>query len=235
MNEKFLIFFGIFGVIIVIAVVSVVVNNYFEKKRTAAFQELAGELNFEFFPTTGPGLAEEVAQFHLFGLGHGRQFKNHLRGEAGGIELNIFDYRYTTGSGKSQQTHNQSIFAARSEGMNLPLFSMRPGTIWHKIGNLLGLRDINFETHPGFSRLYLLKGPDEQAIRAVFQPEILEYFEKHPKLNIEGCGDVLIYSTYKRLEPAKIRDFMSEGFEILKLFQTTGDERPPPADTPEVQ
>ncbi len=224
MNEKFVTPIIILGAIIAIVIVVAVISSYMERKRTEAFKNLAGELSFDFFPEGRVGLLEEMNSFHLFNIGHGKRIRNHLRGEAGGIELNIFDYRYVTGSGKSQHTHNQSVFVARAGGMNLPLFSMRPETIWHKIGNLFGLHDINFDSHPRFSSAYLLKGPDEAAIRAVFQPLILEYFEEHTGLNVEGVGDLLLYANYIRLNPEKIRDFMGKGFEILKLFQPSGDE-----------
>jgi hypothetical protein len=215
---------GILAVIITVAIIAAVVNHQLEKKRTEAFQKLAEEMSFEFFPAGAAGMQEELGEFHLFNIGRGKVIKNHLQGKAGGTELNIFDYRYIVGHGKHQQTVSQSVFVARSEGMNLPLFSMRPESIWHKLGNLFGLHDIDFESHPIFSRRYLLKGPDETAIREVFQPPILEYFEAHQGLNVEGIGDLLIYSTYKRLKPEKIRDFMAEGFAILKLFQPAEEQ-----------
>src|SRR5947208_2114665 len=56
------------------------------------------------------------------------------------------------------------------------------------------------------------------------RPAVLEYFEQHTGLNVEGGGDLLIYSTYKRLDPEKIRAFMAEGFEILNLFQPPAAE-----------
>lgn len=230
MNNQWIFIVGLFAVIITVAIVVAIVNNYLEKKRTVAFEALAAELSFEFFPTGAPGMTTQVGGFHLFNLGRNRTIKNHLRGVAGGVELNIFDYRYVIGHGKHQQTISQSVFVARSEGMNLPLFSMRPETIWHKLGNIFGLSDIDFKSHPTFSSRYLLKGPDEAAIRVVFRPEILDYFEAHQGLNIEGLGDLLLYSTYRRLKPDKIRDFMTAGFEILKLFQSSGGENVPTAE-----
>jgi hypothetical protein len=231
MNEKFVPIIIIISVVIALAIVAAVVSAYFERKRTEAFKSIADELSFEFFPTGRTGQIQELTGFHLFGIGHTKEIKNHLRGEAGGIELNIFDYRYVTGHGKQRQTHSQSVLVARAAGMNLPLFSMRPESFWNKIGNLFGLKDIDFESHPKFSRLYLLKGPHEAAIRDLFQPHVLEYFEDHTGLNIEGLDDLLIYSTFTRLKPQKIRDFMTEGFEILKLFQPAGGESSAPAKT----
>src|SRR5262249_15359597 len=131
MNDKITIFLVIFGIVIVVGIVAAVLNSYFERKSTEAVKKLCENLSFEFFPTGRPGLMQELGGFHLFGIGHSKEIKNHLRGKAGGIELNIFDYKYVTGHGKHRQTHSQSVLMSRVTDMNLPLFSMRPETIWH--------------------------------------------------------------------------------------------------------
>lgn len=214
-----LFFAGVFTLVIV----GIVVNYHLEKKRTEAFQKLAGELSFRFLPAGSGELLRELGHFHLFTPGHSKQMKNLMRGEAQGLEISIFDYRYVVGSGKHRQTWNQSVFLARSSGMNLPHFSMRPESIWHKIGSWFGYEDIDFESHPKFSKAYLLKGPDESAIRNLFTAETLDHFEATHGLNVEGHGDLLIFYRYARLQPDKIRDFMTEGFGVLKLFQPASE------------
>ena len=219
---------GIFLVVIGMIAIIAIVQHLNEKKRTESLRKLADELNFEFFPKGKPQLTAALAQFQLFNIGRARQMWNLLSGYAGGLELNIFDYRYTTGSGKSQRTWKKTVFAARCRDMDLPQFNMRPETVWNKIGAWLGFKDIDFDSHPIFSRLYYLKGADEGAIRALFSPEILEYFEGHHGLNVEAMGDVVLYYTMERRKPEGIRAFMTDGFAILKLFRP-GD-RPEPAE-----
>src|SRR5262249_56968081 len=110
---------AIAGGIVALVVIGAVANAYIERRRTEAFKKLADDLNFEFFPAGLSGLMQELSGFHLFNIGHCKLIKNHLRAAAGGIELNSFDYRYTTGSAKSQQVHNQSVLVARSTAMDL--------------------------------------------------------------------------------------------------------------------
>jgi hypothetical protein len=217
---KNLFIIGIIGFVILCVVVSIIVTNILERKRREAIRILAEELHFEFFPGGKADLLAAMSPFRLFNVGRSRLMKNLMRGVAGGIELDIFDYRYTTGSGKSQQTFSFTVLSARTEDMDLPQFSLRPESFWNKIGNILGLRDIDFDTNPKFSSLYHLKGADESAIRSVFRPEVLEYFAQHPKLNVEGSGDTLIYFVGSRLAANKVRDFMAEGFAVLNLFRS---------------
>ncbi|MFL5340445.1 MAG: hypothetical protein ACJ8F7_09860 [Gemmataceae bacterium] len=211
------------GVVALVAVI-LILSWYMEKKRTEAFAKLAESLNFEFQPLGSAELMRELASFHLFSLGHSKKIKNLLRGEANGLEVCIFDYRYVVGHGKHQQTHQQSVFLGRADDMDLPRFSMRPESIWHKIGGLLGYKDIEIDTHPKFSKMYLLKGPDADEIREAFGPEVLEYFEDRPKLNVEGDGGLLLFYRYTRLKPEQIRDFLAEGFEVLSLFRAPKEE-----------
>jgi hypothetical protein len=207
------------GVVALIATI-LVVSWYMEKKRTEAFAKLAESLNFEFLPKGDAALQRELAAFHLFTLGHSKKMKNLLRGEAQGLEISIFDYCYVVGHGKHQQTYQQSVFVAAVNDLDLPKFTMRPESFWHKIGSFLGFKDIGFDTHPVFSKKYLLKGPDEEEIRKLFVPEVLDYFEGTKGLNVEADGDLLLYYRYTRLKPEQIHDFMAEGFEVLKLFRT---------------
>src|SRR5438105_4494701 len=97
-----------------------------EKKRTEAFAALAQELNFEFSPKGNAKLLSDLGSCHLGSLGHSKQIKNLLKGRAQGLEICIFDYKYVVGSGKSQQTYQQSVFVARAGDMDLPKFTMRP-------------------------------------------------------------------------------------------------------------
>lgn len=209
------------GVVVVFVIGIVLAIQYQRKKereRTEAFAAVANELSFEFLPTDQPTLTASLGHFHLFSQGHSKYLWNLLRGSAFGLELSIFDYRYITGSGKHQSTWVQSVFCARKPGMNLPVFCLRPESIWHKIGAWLGASDINFDSHPEFSRKYLLKGPDEAAIRKSFTTSVLNALDPTAGLSIEANGDTMVFYKYVRLEPAHVSAFMGEGLEMLKLF-----------------
>ncbi len=205
---------GMLGLVIVIALV----GHYMEKKRTEALARVAEELAFEFLPRGDAGLSQRLARFELFNLGHSREMTNLMRGSTRDLEISIFDYKYVTGSGKHQRHWNYSIFVACRPGWDFPQFSVAVENLFHKIGSVFGVQDIDFESHPAFSSRYLLRGPDENAIRQLFQPPVLEWFEQHPGLTVEGLADVIVLAKRPRYAPNKIRDLMSEGFDMIKTL-----------------
>ena len=71
-----------------------------------------------------------------------------------------------------------------------------------------------------FSKKYLLRGEDEQTIRALFTDAVLTFFAAHPdRVLLEGSDDQLIlYRSGIRIEPENIPAFMKEGFEVFRLF-----------------
>lgn len=210
--------FGLIGLVLALVVGFMILNARWERKRTEALKGVANDLSFEFFPEGDTRFEQWLQAFHLFTQGHSKKLWNLMRGKASGLQVSIFDYRYVTGSGKHRHTWSLSVFLAVREGMDLPVFTMRPETVWHKIGSWFGYKDINFESHPKFSRTYLLKGPEEDAIRKLFRPEVLDYFDSTAGLNVEGDGEMLIYYVYSRLDPKGVKEFLSKGFEVYRLF-----------------
>ena len=81
------------------------------------------------------------------------------------------------------------------------------------------LHDIDFPEAPNFSKRFLLRGAQEHAIRAAFNPAVLDFFEHHPGMSAEGCGRQLIYYRADHLQrPAGLRGFMRQGCELAKLL-----------------
>jgi hypothetical protein len=195
-------------------------NHLAEKKRSEQWKQAADELGFTFTEQPGTRPLDTLAGFHLFSQGHSKKVRNQLRGEAGGLEVLLFDYRFTVGSGKHSHTHQQTVLCFQLAGVSLPKFTLRPENFLHKIGKLFGYQDINFDSHPAFSKKYLLRGTDEAAIRELFTEEILAYYESRDGVSTEGNGDhLLFYRADKRISPEKVRAFLEEGFEVKALFQ----------------
>lgn len=189
------------------------------KKRTEQFALISAELKLDFFPKGSASLFERLKPFHLFSKGWSRKIKNLMEGEANKVELAIFDYQYTTHGGQHPQTHRQSLLFIRSPKLNLPDFSLRPENVFHKIGSAFGDKDIDFETHPIFSKSYLLRGDNEAAIRGLFNNELLNFIQSQQNISIEGSGDQLIFYRHKnRVKPEEVESFMEEGFQVFDQF-----------------
>ena len=142
-----------------------------------------------------------------------------MEGEANKVELAIFDYQYTSGGGENSRIYRQSILFFRSPKLNLPGFSLSPENVFHKIGGAFGIKDIDFETHPIFSKSYFLRGDNEAEIRGLFNNKLLNFIQSQQKISVEGSGDQLIFYRHKnRVKPEEIQSFMDEGFQVFDQF-----------------
>jgi len=214
-------YFLIFGGIAVVVAGIIIVIRYYERKRRESLIELARLMGYTFSAKGSDALLTSVNQFRLFSRGHSRRITNVLTRRADDTLVTIMDYRYTTGGGKNSHTWRQTVVLYKCSRLRLPAFALRPENVLHKIGSALGYQDIDFHSHPIFSKQYLLRGAEEQAVRNLFSGERLAYYEQHKGLSTEGAGDQLVfYRSGKRVPPQKLRSFVEEGSVILRLFRT---------------
>ena len=208
------------GIIAIIAVVAIFVWLR-EKKRTEAMKELAGSLKFSFSKKGDDSLLSSLNRFHLFSQGHLKRVSNVMKGYANDIHVTIMDYRYTIWAGKSSHTWKQTVILFQSSLLQLPAFALRPENLFHKIGAAFSYQDIDFDSHPTFSKQYLLQGAEDEAVRNTFSDDLLAYYEQRKDLSTEGDGDkLLFYRISKRLSPMDIRSFMEQGFALFSLVKT---------------
>jgi hypothetical protein len=212
--------FAMVGIVAGIALASLIINYLIEKKRAEALRVLAGSIGLTFSAAVGGDLLSSLGDFQLFSQGRSRRVSNLMRGPTPDGELMIFDYRYTTGSGKSSYTWKQTVMLLKSDALAIPLFTLRPEGIFHKIGNVFGYDDIDFEIDPEFSDCYLLKGQDEAAVRRAFNGNVRTFFAQRAKLCAEGAGgQLIIYRVGKRADADGIRALRDDGLALSNLFR----------------
>lgn len=197
----------------------VVYNNKKEKERTRQLQQAAGPLGWSFLPDAAFNMIPGLDRFALFNQGHGKQIRNMMYGEASGIKAAVFDYIYTTGSGKHQQTHYQSVVYLEPPNLVVPYFSLRPEGFMHKIFQAFGYQDIDFGQRPEFSRRYILRGQDEPAIRQAFNDGLLSFYENYPDTCTDAGGNQLfLFRGGYRFEPQEIQSYVGLGLSVLNLL-----------------
>ena len=104
--------------------------------------------------------------------------------------------------------------------MRLPQFTLRPEHVFHKIGQVFGYQDIDFDSHPEFSKRYLLKGENEESVRWLFGDDALSFYESDRTLSTEAAGRQLIhYRSGKRVNSEQIQEFITQGVRVLTLFR----------------
>ncbi|MFK7769915.1 MAG: hypothetical protein AB8B55_22095 [Mariniblastus sp.] len=216
--EKYLHFLIIGGVITLI--VGLIVWSIFaEKKRREGLMAAAEEMGLTFFKDGDPALLNRLSSFKLFNKGRGRKMRNLIQGDSGEVAIAIFDYQYTVGSGKNSKTHRQSIVALQSSELVCPDFTIRPESFFDMVGSALGFQDIDFETHPQFSKLFVLQGSSEEAVRKYFTPALLEFFEARAGISVEAqAGALFFYRTNKRIKFDEIKDNLAEAYEVFGVM-----------------
>ena len=182
----FVVGFAIIGVLAYLA----------DKKRKEALEALAKEMGLEFFPDGNSELEQQLSGFNLMNRGYSKKLNKLILGQTDDVTIAIFDYCYTTGSGKNRSRHSQTVASLQSNQLSHCDFTMRPEGFMDSIGGALGFQDIDFESHPNFSNMFVLKGDSEEAVRSRFQPAVLEYFEDKPGVSVEShAGNIILYRT----------------------------------------
>ena len=207
------------------------------KRRTADLQAEAERLGLDFHPRGALRQAQGVVSrsnhgdlsvaamsgLELFSRGYGKRITNALTGRMGERGLAVFDCAYTVGHGKNRSTHSQSVAMLDVSALALRAFLVKPESIFHKIGSAFGYQDIDFPVHPIFSKQYLLRGSDEQAVRLAFGENVLTYLDMHKGLSLETDGARLIfYRPSKRVSVGAVRGFIDDAEEAAALFTRQG-------------
>jgi hypothetical protein len=182
-----------------------------DERRTERLRAVAESMHLTFSENDNSLLAERISHFHLFSYGHSQRIRNVIRGRVGDVGVTVFDYRYTVGSDRPTRK-KQTVILFESGDMRLPAFSLRPEDVFHKVGQVFGYQDIDFDSHPTFSEVYLLRSDRESEVRDLFTPEVLSYFETQQFVSMEAAGGQLIfYEANRRLAPEQVPGFIREG------------------------
>ncbi len=189
------------------------------KKRIEGFEKEAEAMGLKFTQQPDDSVAQRHNQFKLFNRGRRRRINNLIEGDSGDVTLLIFDYRFTTGAGKNSRTHTQTIASLKSSQLNIPSLTIHPEGFLSRIGNKMGFQDIDFDSNPTFSKMFVLKGENEEAIRSFLKPPMLEYFEAQQGIALEASGDTLFFFTPSRtIKPDEIKDLLSRAYGVFGVL-----------------
>lgn len=207
-----------FVVIIAIVVVVFLYQRKRERARTQALQIVANQLAWNFSADAPLTMIAGLDHFALFNQAHSKRIKNFMYGEANGIKAAVFDYIYVTGYGKNSQTHYQTVAYVEPPNLRLPYFSLRPEGFFTKFLAAFGYQDIDFGQRPEFSKKYLLRGQDEQAIRRTFNDPLLAFFESYEGSCVDGGNNQLfLFRAAYRFQPQEIQSYVALALNVANL------------------
>jgi hypothetical protein len=219
----------VFAVLLVLAAIGALVgglvyaSRLVERKRTEEMRGAATALGWSFAPEQPLDVIPGGEHFTLFAEGRDRRIRNFMAGRRGDTRAAVFDYHYTTGSGKSTTHWRQTVLYLGSERLDLPTFSLRPENVFHRIGSVFGYQDIDFEDRPRFSGACLLRGRNEAAVREAFGPAVTAFFEENPGLCADaGGGEVFVWRSMKLAKGAEVPALAERGAELLARLPARG-------------
>jgi hypothetical protein len=215
------------------------------KKRIAAIQALANQLKFQYFPKGDASIEPLLSNLEFFQQGRRREITHLLKGQVKrkgkSVTVAIFDYRYMVGQPSDDDSSCFFLTALvfYDDSLNLPGFELRREHLMDKMANVMGSQDINFADFPTFSKRYRLLGTMPDRIRAIFQPNIIKFYERE-KLCTEANGSYILifpsdtlpnvsqathivngktHSTSRNLDAPEIRAYLDKGLSLLSMLE----------------
>jgi len=201
-----------------------------DNSREGQLRAVAHQLGMQYSVTEDYSSRPFLDEFNLFQMGRNKLITNILkkRDDEFDTKLQIFDYQFETGYRSARRTYRQSVFFVQSKKLALPEFNMEPESIFHKITNyLIGSEDIDFKDNPRFSGNYVLTGDDEDYIRFMMNPHLLQFFSLSTGWYMEGINFYLIlYKLNARFKASSIKGFYEQGHSIYKSMAKEMDWKP---------
>ncbi|MEO2000099.1 MAG: hypothetical protein ABGW75_00635, partial [Pirellulales bacterium] len=211
------------------------------RRHAQAMKHFSETIGFSYMPHVEDDEAflQQFSRLPLFSRGKDQDVWNIMKGHVQGLEVTIMEFRYSYNSSSIQSTgeiSTQTVVIIESDTLNLPSFSLTP----QKTSTGLGKKffsalmptfsqfipqDIDFDSHPLFSKLYLLQGTrkNEGAVRKLFNHEVIRYYEIQKDLCTDGAGNtIMCYSLGKELTPEDIPSFLDQTIEVYAMFQRAG-------------
>jgi len=186
-------FIVIFAITAMLALLLHVLNNYEAEKRKKALREWAQVRQLSFRHDRDYIMYLRYPQFSCLIQGSARYAYNIMQGTHGARPICAFDYHYethSTGSKGEPRTHHH-FFSVVVVEANLPLkpLLIRAKTFLDKVGEFLGLDDIDFELAE-FSRQFHVTSPDRRWAFDVLHQQAIEFLLHAPRFALQfhdGC------------------------------------------------
>lgn len=216
----------------ILAVLWVLVDTKLKKIRADTWQAFGSRLGLQ-YRANDDSIRDTLPDFHLFDRGEQRVFNNVLSGKLGDVPILAVDYAYVPEKGRAGPPVEITLVLLTSEAIDLPHFLIRPQSGWleyvglllgggvpnlEEFGTFFGGDDTDFEDDPEFSRRFILRGADTDAIRALFDGNLRQHFADidREELFCEGLGGRLLYYTNRALDSAELQEFIDEAQGILQ-------------------
>jgi hypothetical protein len=211
----------LFAVFAVLAVISAVYSYLSRQKRRRELWEFAGSAGLEYSYSDTLGISHAYPYFSCLCKGDNRYAFNVISGKYNGRDVIWFDYHYQTYStdSKGHRTTHHHYFSA--EILPLGFYSkslfIRRENILDKLGEVVGLDDIDFESHE-FSKRFFVKAADRKFAYAVIHPKMMEFLMNSPVFCIQMTANSVIFYKDSIFPVAQIKQALDTGCRFVELI-----------------
>ena len=166
-----------------------------ERERQEALLRLAANLGLQFSKGDPIGIPGTFAQFELFQRGDTRYAYNVIHGDIKGRNFCACDYQYTCieydvdekGNQRRREVTTYCSSAMAELDPPLPALWLRPENLLDKAAQLVGIRDIEFESAE-FNRTFHVKAENREIAFDILTPQVMERLLASPFREIEFNG-----------------------------------------------
>lgn len=152
--------------------------------------------------------AYEFERFRLFRFKTMDRSYNTISGQLNGCAVNIQDLDFH--EGEFQMKVNLKTTAARILlDRPIPEFTIEREYLLDRLAALAGYDNIDFENFKNFSNRFRLKGANEEAVRAFFHSDIIQFLEEECHYRLESIGNqVLLLGKERPMSESEIRNLI---------------------------
>ena len=217
-------------IVVVIVVVLLIAGCLGIKQSRRALEKTAADMGLTFQPAVfseaDMAKLKDLEKFPLFSFDYRyRSMRKLMTGEVHTIRTRLFEY--SVGAGRSNLPWYTVVWF-QSNKLDLPDFVLFPvlSIESNETSALKGCcsrceyKEIDFSSNPEFSKRHFLAGKDEEAVRKLFSPEVISFFQKHPEFRVQGGSHQFIFHEMGTLSVGFVRPALEKAYSVFKLLET---------------
>ncbi len=118
----------------------------------------------------------------------------------------VSDITLSQGAGIVREDTHLTVVHISELDNTIPNFALEPEGLWTKFSEVAFGKDIDFKSHPDFSKKYYLRGDDEAGLYEFFNENLISFLENHPSMHVESQRNkLLLYQKHSKLSVAEIQ------------------------------